>query len=139
VGSLCNPGQRTHSNASYVTSLAYRSLRQGRDHALALARELEAQNRMLVRREQDLQMILDHVPAGIASFDAQSRLRYGNQRYAALFGAKPEEIVGKNVSQYVPQAALDALNQQWNKCLGWRTGRLPTHQSKSGHWRDQHH
>jgi PAS domain S-box-containing protein len=116
--------------ASYVTSLAYRSLRQGRDHALALAKELEAQNRMLVRREQDLQMILDHVPAGIASFDAQSRLRYGNQRYAALFGAKPEEIVGKNVSQYVPQVALDALNQQWNKCLaGERGGYRRTNQN----------
>lgn len=107
---------------SYVTALAYRSLRQGRDHALALAKELEVQNRMLVQREQDLQMILDHVPAGIASFDAQSRLRYGNQLYAALFGAKPGDIVGKNVSQYVPKAALDALLQQWNKCLGGERG-----------------
>lgn len=107
---------------SYVTSLAYRSLRQGRDHALALAKELEIQNRMLIQREQDLQMILDHVPAGIASFDAQSRLRYGNQRYAALFGVKPNDIVGKSVSQYVPQAALDALLQRWNKCLAGEQG-----------------
>ncbi len=103
---------------SFLTTVAYGSLIKKRNQAMALSEEMRLQNLALAQGKRDLQLVMDHVPAGIASFDAESRLRFGNARYAALFGAKPEEIAGKHVSEYVPKAALDCLMQEWQKCLG---------------------
>lgn len=102
---------------SFLTAVAYRSLSQKRDQAYTLAQQMAQQNMTLAQRERDLQMIMSHVSAGLASFDASSRLRFGNQRYAALFGAQPEQLVGRHITEYMPQAALDLVMPHWNQCL----------------------
>jgi PAS domain S-box-containing protein len=102
---------------AYLTEVFYSSLTQRRDRALSLSDDLALQNQLLADRERDLEMMMNHVPAGICSFDADSRLRIGNARYAALFGARPEELVGRHVADYVSADALKALMEQWGKCL----------------------
>lgn len=103
---------------AYLTEVFYSSLTQQRDRALSLSDDLALQNQLLADRERDLEMMMNHVPAGICSFDADSRLRIGNARYAALFGARPEELVGRHVAEYVSADSLKALMEQWGKCLG---------------------
>lgn len=102
---------------SFLTAVAYRSLAQKRDQAYTLAQKMAQQNMTLAQRERDLQMIMSHVSAGLASFDSSSRLRFGNQRYAALFGALPEQLVGRHISEYVSQATLDLMMPHWSQCL----------------------
>lgn len=102
---------------SFLTAVAYRSLSQKRDQAYTLAQKMAQQNMTLAQRERDLQMIMSHVSAGLASFDSSSRLRFGNQRYAALYGAQPEQLVGRHISEYVSQATLDLMMPHWNQCL----------------------
>ncbi len=109
---------------SFITGVTYSSLTRERDRAFTMAQQLAEQNRIQVvqsqiqvQRERDLKMILDHVPAAIASFDAQSRLRFGNLRYAALFGARPEELVEHNISEYLTPEALAAVSEPWQRCL----------------------
>ncbi|QDL55172.1 PAS domain-containing sensor histidine kinase [Rhodoferax aquaticus] len=101
-----------------LTASAYQTLSKGRDRALALAKEMGANNVTLAQRERDLEMIMNQVPAGIASFDTQSRLRMGNVHYAALFGAKPQDLVGRAVKDYVPADTLAYLMAYWERCLG---------------------
>jgi PAS domain S-box-containing protein len=100
-----------------LISAAYGSLTQARDRGLALAKEMAQQNQVLAQRERDLQMILEHVPAGVASFDALSNLRYGNLHYASLFGATPDELLGRNIADYVSKESLADVFQPWQKCL----------------------
>jgi PAS domain S-box-containing protein len=100
-----------------LTELAHAAVAKGRDRAVWLSRDMAAQNQLLERRDRDLQMVLNQVPAAIASFDAQSRLRYGNLRYAALFGARPEELVGRHINDYVEPEGLQAVAPHWAKCL----------------------
>ncbi len=102
---------------SFLTAVAYRSLSQKRDQAYTLAQQMAQQNMTLAQRERDLQMIMSHVSAGLASFDSNSRLRFGNQRYAALFGAQAEQLVGQHIAEYMPQPALDLMMPHWNQCL----------------------
>jgi len=103
---------------SFLTEVAHRALSQGRDRAVLLAQNMALQNQALSRRERDLQMVLEHMPAAIASFDAGSYLRFGNVHYAALFGETPERLVGRHISDYVPKDAQDTLMLHWDKCLG---------------------
>ena len=102
---------------SFLTAVAHRALSHGRDRAVSLAKDLAVQNLALSRRERDLQMVMEHVPAAIASFDARSKLRFGNVHYAALFGVTPDQLVGLHIADYVPKDALDFLMPHWNKCL----------------------
>lgn len=102
---------------SFLTAVAHRALSHGRDRAVSLAKDLAVQNLALSRRERDLQMVMEHVPAAIASFDARSKLRFGNVHYAALFGVTPDQLVGLRIADYVPKDALDFLMPHWNKCL----------------------
>lgn len=108
---------------AFLTLKAYESLRAERDHGMALSQQMLQRNAALAQREADLKMIIDHVPAGLASFDAHSRLRFGNQRYAQMFGARPEELAGRHISSYMPQAALQALMPAWQRTLAGETSR----------------
>ncbi|WP_397535655.1 ATP-binding protein [Roseateles sp.] len=108
---------------AFMTLRAYETFRAERDHGLALSRQMMERNAKLAQSEADLKMIIDHVPAGLASFDARSQLRFGNQRYAEMFGVRPEDLVGRHISSYVPQAALDSLMPAWQRGLAGETSR----------------
>ena len=100
-----------------LTYLAPQSLIRSRDTVLQLSNDLAQQNAQIAQRERELQLLLTNVPAAVASFDAQSRLRYCNIQYAALFGAEPMAIVGKSIMEYVPRETLDQMLPYWERAL----------------------
>jgi PAS domain S-box-containing protein len=102
---------------SFLTAAAHRSLARQRDRAVELSEEMALHNLALAQRERDLQIIMEHVPAGIASFDAGSRLRQCNTRYAGLFGAEPEKLTGRHIADFMPGESLDFLMPHWQQCL----------------------
>ncbi|MFZ6747720.1 ATP-binding protein [Undibacterium sp. Ren11W] len=102
---------------SFLTSVAYRSLTLQRDRALALSAQLAEQNNTLAKGKRDLQLILDHVPAGIASLDAETCLRFGNTRYANLFGAQAQELISKKIIDYISPEGLLFLSPYWEACI----------------------
>lgn len=96
---------------------ARQHLIEGRDRALRLSASLSAGHAELARRERELQLLLDNVPAAVASFTAGSELRRCNVRYAALFGATPEALIGRHIREYVPAVALDQVMPYWNLAM----------------------
>ena len=102
---------------AYLAYTARRHLLNSRDRAVSLSLELAAQNAAYAARERELQLLMDNVPVGVASFDAQSRLRRCNLRYATLFGAEPSAIVGRAIADYVPPLALRQLMPYWENAL----------------------
>lgn len=102
----------------FLVDAARNNLGRSRDRALRLSADLAAQVSEVATRERQWALLLNNVPAAIASFDAQSRLRSCNQRYADLFGTSIDAIVGKTIYEYVPVTALDQLRVEWSKALG---------------------
>jgi PAS domain S-box-containing protein len=102
---------------AYMAWSARRALGDSRDQAVVIARELTLQNRVLALSREETQRLIENMPAAVASFDALSNLIRCNTRYAQLFAATPEEIVGKNLSEYVPQVVLDQRETQWAAAL----------------------
>lgn len=90
---------------------------ESRKRAIALSEALEAQMQELAARQREVVEIFRNVPAAVASFDAESRLRNCNRRYAALFGGAPEDFIGRAIHAYVPAAQLEFLLPQWNLTL----------------------
>jgi PAS domain S-box-containing protein len=101
----------------YLVHAARTNLSRSRDRAIRLTKDLAAQVADVAMRERQWAMLLNNVPAAIASFDAQSRLRSCNQRYADLFGESITSIIGKTIQEYVPSTALEQLREQWDKAL----------------------
>ncbi|OYU45698.1 MAG: hypothetical protein CFE44_06140 [Burkholderiales bacterium PBB4] len=102
---------------AFLTVWARRVLTDGRDRALSLSRALELQVAQVAARERQLVQLMDNMPAGVASFDADSRLRKCNQRYADLFAAGVDELQGQLMMDYVPKAQMGPLMPMWNKAL----------------------
>jgi PAS domain S-box-containing protein len=105
----------------FLTQTAYRSLTHQRDHAIALSAQLAMQNHNLVQSKRDLRLILDHVPAAVASLDAEAVLRFGNARYAELFGAQAEDLLAKKITDYMSPQGLEFMTPYWELCLKGET------------------
>ena len=106
---------------SFLAFAARQNLLESRDRAVKLSGALAAQNAAIVARERELLLLMDNVPVGVASFDAQSRLRRCNLRYARIFGLQPGAIVGLAIADYVPAPALAQLLPYWEKALAGET------------------
>ncbi|AZP14314.1 PAS domain-containing sensor histidine kinase [Undibacterium parvum] len=102
---------------AFLTQTAYRSLTHQRDHAIALSAQLASQNHSLEQGKRDLRLILDHVPAGVASLDAEAILRFSNARYAELFGAQAEDLLAKKITDYMSPEGLVFMTPYWELCL----------------------
>ena len=82
-----------------------------------LATRLEAQNELLVQREESLKTqngqldaALTNMLQGLAMFDAQERLILANARYAELFGLTPEEAIpGTTLREIIERRAAKGL------------------------------
>jgi PAS domain S-box-containing protein len=61
--------------------------------------ERKADEEALRRNEQFLRLVMDAMPAGVAYFDNNSRLRFGNSRLSDWFGHGGEELQGKRVCE----------------------------------------
>lgn len=102
---------------SLLTNTAHNSLARQRDRAIAMAKKLSEQNQDLEQRQRDLQLILEHVPAGIASLDVITKLRFGNARYAALFNSRAEQLINRPMADYISQDGLAFMQPHWDACL----------------------
>lgn len=101
---------------------AHRSLRASRDRAFQLSAALAVEHDAVFERERELLQLMDNVPAGVASFDAASRVRRCNVRYAALFGATPDQLMGRSIDDFVPEEALVQVRASWSKALAGQPG-----------------
>ncbi len=106
---------------SFLALAARRNLLDSRDRAIKLSGALAAQYAAIAARERELLLLMDNVPVGVASFDAQSHLRRCNLRYARIFGLQPGAIVGLAIADYVPPLALAQLLPYWEKALAGQT------------------
>ncbi|HEX8889890.1 MAG TPA: PAS domain S-box protein [Pyrinomonadaceae bacterium] len=66
---------------------------------------------LLRRSAKQLALITDTAPVFIAQCDAETRFKFVNKAYAARFGLKPEDCVGKKISEITGAEAYDALSE----------------------------
>jgi len=64
-----------------------------------LAQRVDEQAEAIRQRDRDLRNILDNVPALVASWDAQRRIRFGNRAYLEWFGIHPDQVPGLHIEQ----------------------------------------
>src|SRR3954451_1420922 len=98
-------------NEELLDALA--ELRARRDEMAALNRELDETNRGVVAlyaelddRSRELHVTLDAVEDAVALLDRDGVLRRANRAFGELVGSDPEVLVGRDVSDVLPQLAL---------------------------------
>ena len=92
-------------------------LAASRDRAIELGQALELRAAESAARERQVAQLLHNVPAAVASFDDQSRVRNCNLRFADLFGLQVDDVIGRVVTEFVPAAQRDALMPYWSQAL----------------------
>lgn len=102
---------------SFLAYAARKSLLNSRNRALQLSASLAQQNAEIALRERDLSLLLNNVPAGIASFDADGRLRRCNPQYAQSLGLDPQAIIGQLFTEYLPPEVAAQVSPYWEKAL----------------------
>ncbi len=80
-------------------------------------RELESAMRA---REEQLRFVTDHAPVGIAHCDRERRYKFVNQPYAAIFGRRVDEIVGRPVWEVLGEAAYADARPHMEEALAGR-------------------
>ena len=61
--------------------------------------------RELSKKESELRVIMDAVPATIAHVDADERYLYANRAHGLMYGVEPAEIIGRTVLQVLGEEA----------------------------------
>ena len=79
-----------------------------------------AETEMRRAREQ-LQVVVDATPALIARYDRGLRLVWANKNYAARFGKKPEDLVGKQLREIVGEEAFAPIEPATARVLAGET------------------
>lgn len=102
-------------------------LRSARRERFALAElkkanetlEVRVQERTadLARREHEVRLIADAVPALIAYIDADRRYRVVNRGYEQWFGLGQEEIIGKTVEEFLGEPAYSVVRPHLETAL----------------------
>ena len=88
-----------------------------RDRAVALGQELKLRATQAASSEHELAEILDNVPAAVASFEVDARVRNCNTRYADLFGMTVAQVKGCVTLGFVPESQLSVLMPRWNMAM----------------------
>jgi PAS domain S-box-containing protein len=69
-------------------------------------------NEEIVRQStKQLSFVTDAAPVYIAHCDNQKRLKFVNKAYAERFGMKPEDCVGKHLSEVLGESGLDKISK----------------------------
>ena len=101
--------------------------------------ELRRQSAESERQHAELKTIYDTAPIGLAYFDLDDyRYRRLNERQAAFFGLKPDQIVGKTLTEMAP---IPGLRELFDQVAGGEPvvnfpleGALATDPSESRYW-----
>ena len=83
----------------------------------ASERELTAKVDSLGRREQELSLLAESVPAMIVRFDARGICRFANSAYARFHGRSLEAIIGRDIREIIGQADYDSLRPSLARVL----------------------
>jgi PAS domain S-box-containing protein len=112
-----------------ATALGYFAARTLADQmaALAAARdELEGKMAALARRERELSLMTEHVPAMIAHYDRDRNCRFANSAYAGFVGKTPESILGRKAEDIIGTTAYADIESAIARVLGGEAVRLTT-------------
>ncbi len=65
-----------------------------------------------------LEFILNDIPIGILYCDTDCRVRFINKTYAEYLGASRKEIIGRPVTDFIPDSRLNIVMQTGRMELG---------------------
>jgi len=80
----------------------------------------------LRRREEELRIITNGVPALISYVDTEQRYRFNNTMYEEWFGHRREEISGKHVREVLGDVAYEEIRPHVESALAGRETRFET-------------
>ena len=81
----------------------------------------------LARREEQLRLIADNLPALIAYVDATECYRFNNEAYREWFGLAPEALTGRPVRDVLGDAAYGAIHERLASALAGQTVQFEAH------------
>jgi diguanylate cyclase (GGDEF)-like protein/PAS domain S-box-containing protein len=70
---------------------------------------------------QQLQLVLDHVPALIGNLDTQRRYRFVNRAYGEWFGQAPESFIGRTSTEMLGEDLASRLRDSVQRALAGET------------------
>jgi PAS domain S-box-containing protein len=114
-----------------LTLITFEAFTRSRDTAVTLSEELSQHYIGLAQREREVNLIIDNIGAALAAFGTDSRLRMANRRYAAMFGSRPEDLVGRAVQDFLPKSVFEIFQPSWDQCL--KDGKFHSYRRKHLH------
>lgn len=79
--------------------------------------ELKEVERTLARREEQLRLVMDSVPALISYRDRNLRYHYVNQPYSDWYGVPREELIGRHMTEFVELAVIREMKPLFDRVL----------------------
>ena len=92
--------------------LLAKSNRRHVDQIRSLSEQLAQRLETLARREAQLDLVIENVPAMIALYDIQRRCLFANSAYASQFGWTTASVVGRHVGEIVGGDGYAAIVHQ---------------------------
>jgi PAS domain S-box-containing protein len=118
----------------FMVSISNPVPRDWRDDEIELIRELAARiwlgleraraEEALRRREDDLRLITDNVPALIGYCDREQRYRFVNAAFPAFLGVPREQVLGRTIREQVGERVYVRLRPHIEKALAGETVRF---------------
>ena len=82
-----------------------------------LEKERKSGESKLIDRERQFRLLINNVPALIASFDSDSHYRLVNQKYAEWFGLRVEQVIGRHARDILGESAYQNVETHIEKVL----------------------
>lgn len=117
-----------------ATALGYFAARTLLAQMKALAdsrRELESKVASLAKREAELRLLAENVPAMIVRFDSDQVCRLTNTAYARFHGRPPEAIVGRTAREIIGETAYADIADSLKRVLAGEHVRLSVSRSNA--------
>ena len=75
----------------------------------------------LRQRGAQLRLVADHAPALLAHCDREGRYKFVNKAYAARFGLRPQDVIGKRIAEVVGEEAYATFREYVEAALAGRS------------------
>lgn len=95
-----------NKNVHYVESLGNMITFQGKKRNIVALRDISEKKQILdelTTSKVDFKNIIDTAPYGIAEIDLKGKYVFVNNAYKDLFGYKPDELIGQNITKFIPE------------------------------------
>jgi PAS domain S-box-containing protein len=94
--------------------------------------DVERAAEALRRSEQEFRALIENAQDAITVLDAQGRIRYQSPASERILGYRPEELIGRSVTEFIHPEDLDALRQAAAEAQA-RPGDPTTHEFRVRH------